>query len=104
MARQCLVAAIMHQLEAESSAFVEGGSQQLRILVLSTDAMSEEAKYERMEEVVIDGDSEKFFQVEAQLLPREKEELLAFLRRNIDVFAWNVYETPGRIQASFAII
>ena len=26
MARQCLVAAIMHQLEAESSAFVEGGS------------------------------------------------------------------------------
>ena len=27
--------------------------------------------------------------------PREKEELLAFLRRNIDVFAWNAYETSG---------
>ena len=26
MARQCLVASIMHQLEAESSAFAEGGS------------------------------------------------------------------------------
>ncbi|XP_050259034.1 uncharacterized protein LOC126704032 [Quercus robur] len=25
----------------------------------------------------------------------EREELLAFLRRNVDVFAWNAYETPG---------
>ena len=39
-----------------------------------------------MEEVVIDGDSEKFFQVKAQLPLQEKEGLLAFLRRNIDVF------------------
>ena len=48
-----------------------------------------------MEEIVIDGDSEKFYQVGAQLPPREKEELLAFLRRNVDVFAWNSYEAPG---------
>ena len=54
--------------------------------------MKEEAKYERLEEIVIDGDPEKFFQVEAQLPPQEKEKLLAFLRRNIDVFAWNAYE------------
>ena len=54
--------------------------------------MLEEAKCERLEEIVIDGDSKKFFQVRAQLLPQEKEELLAFLRRNIDVFAWNAYE------------
>ena len=26
---------------------------------------------------------------------REKEELLAFLRRNVDVFAWNAYKAPG---------
>ena len=57
--------------------------------------MSKEAKYERMEEIVIDGDSEKFYQVGAQLPPREKEELLAFLRRNVDVFAWNSYEALG---------
>ncbi|XP_050239963.1 uncharacterized protein LOC126689007 [Quercus robur] len=68
---------------------------QLRILVLSTEVVSEEAKCERLEEIVIDGDSEKFFQVGAQLPPWEKEELLAFLRRNIDVFAWNAYEAPG---------
>ena len=62
--------------------------------------MSKEAKYERMEEIVIDGDLEKFFQVRAQLPHREKEELLAFLRRNIDVFAWNAYE-GSRVDPSF---
>ena len=58
------------------------------------DAMSKEAKCERLEEIAIDGDLEKFFQVQAQLPPREKEELLAFLMRNIDVFTWNAYEAP----------
>ena len=57
--------------------------------------MSREAKCERLEEIVIDGDLENFFHVGAQLPPREKEELLAFLWRNIDVFAWNAYEAPG---------
>ena len=56
--------------------------------------VSGEAKCERLEEIAIDGDPEKFFQIGAQLPPREKEELLSFLRRNIDVFAWNAYEAP----------
>ena len=56
--------------------------------------MSEEAKCEGLEEIAIDDDPKKFFQVRAQLPPQEKEELLAFLMRNIDVFAWNVYEAP----------
>ena len=47
--------------------------------------VSEEAKCERLEEIAIDGNPEKFFQIGAQLSPWEKEELLAFLRRNIDV-------------------
>ena len=59
------------------------------------DAMSGEAKCERLEEIAIDGDSKKFFQVGAQLPPREKEKFIAFLRENVDVFAWNAYETPG---------
>ena len=86
MARQCLMAAIMHRPKAESSASTEGGSQQSRILVLSIDVVSKEAKCERLEEIAIDGDPKKFFQVGAQLPPQEKEELLAFLRKNIDVF------------------
>ena len=57
--------------------------------------MSREAKCERLEEIAIDGDLEKFFQVKTQLPPQEKEELLACLRRNIDVFAWDAYEAPG---------
>ena len=44
-----------------------------------------EAKCETLEEIAVEGDPEKFFQVGAQLSPWEKEELLAFLRRNIDV-------------------
>ena len=64
-------------------------------MVLSTDAMSERAKCEKLEEVVINGDPKKFFQVGAQLLPQKKEKLIAFLRENIDVFAWNAYEALG---------
>ena len=59
------------------------------------DEASEGAKCEELEMIVIDDDSEKFFQVSAQLPLQEKEELIVFLKRNIDMFAWNAYETPG---------
>ena len=48
-----------------------------------------------MEKFVIGGDPEKFFQVGAQLPPQERKELLVFLKRNIDVFAWDTYEASG---------
>ena len=51
------------------------------------DTAVEGAKCEDLEKVVIGGDSEKFFQIRAQLPPQEKEELAEFLKRNIDVFA-----------------
>ena len=57
--------------------------------------MSEGVKCEKLEEIVIDGDPEKFFQVRAQLPLREKERLIGFLRENVDVFAWNAYKAPG---------
>ena len=47
-----------------------------------------------MENFIIGGDPEKFFQVGAQLPPQEKE-LLVFHKRNIDVFAWDAYEALG---------
>ena len=59
------------------------------------DERAEEAKCKNLENVVIGDDPEKFFQVEAQLPPQEKEKLVEFLKRNIDVFAWDAYETPG---------
>ena len=49
--------------------------------------VSKEAECEKLEEVVINSDPEKFFQVGAQLPPQEKEKLIVFLRENVDVFA-----------------
>ena len=43
---------------------------------------------------------EKFFQVGVQLPPQEKQELIKFLRKNVDVFAWIAYEAP-RIDLDF---
>ena len=48
---------------------------------------AEKAKYKYLERFVVGNDPEKFFQVEIQLPPQEKEELVEFLRRNVDVFA-----------------
>ena len=51
------------------------------------DTTAKEAKCEDLEKVVVGGTPDKFFQVGAQLPPQEKEELVEFLKRNIDVFA-----------------
>ena len=56
---------------------------------------AEDAKCEDLEKFTISGDPEKSFQVGAQLPPQEKEELVEFLKRNINVFTWNAYEAPG---------
>ena len=48
---------------------------------------AEEAKCEVLEKVVIGDDSKKFFQIGAQIPPQEKEVLIEFLKRNVDVFA-----------------
>ena len=55
----------------------------------------EEVKYEDLEKVAIGVDPEKFFRVGSELPPQEKEELIGFLRENVDVFAWDTYEAPG---------
>ena len=55
---------------------------------------AEGSKCEDLEEVVIGGDPEKFFRVRAQL-PLQEKELIEFLKRNIDVFAWDACDAPG---------
>lgn len=94
-AKQCLVAAILHQSEAEFSASNKKSLQQLKVPVLPVNEPAEEAKCEDLEKVVIGDDLKRFFQIRAQLPPQEKEELVEFLRRNVDVFAWDAYEAPG---------
>jgi len=48
-----------------------------------------------LEKFTLGNDPEKFFQIGAQLPLQEKEELVKFLKRNVDVFAWSAYEAPG---------
>ena len=45
--------------------------------------------------MVIGGDPETFFRIGAQLPLQEKEELIEFLKRNIDVFAWDACNALG---------
>ena len=63
--------------------------------MLSTNVVLEGATCKKLEKIVIDNYLEKFFQVGAQLPLQEREELIEFFRKNIDVFAWNAYEALG---------
>ena len=63
--------------------------------MLSIDRTAKEVKCEDLVKVTIGDDPEKFFQIESQLPQQEREELVEFLKQNIDVFAWNAYEAPG---------
>ena len=48
-----------------------------------------------MEQVVIEGDRERYFQVGTQLPVEDKKQLVEFLKRNLDIFTWSAYEAPG---------
>ena len=64
-------------------------------MALSIDKQAEDAKCEDLVKVVIEDDPKKFFQIGSQLPHQEREELIEFFKRNIDVFAWNAYEALG---------
>ena len=68
--------------------------------MLSVNGSAKEAKCEDLETVVVGDDPEKFFQIGAQLPSQEKEELIEFLKRNVDMFAWNAYKALG-VDSSF---
>ena len=89
-----MVAAIEHKPKAESSSHGEKGLQQLKSLALSIDKPVEDAKCEDLVKVVIGDDPEIFFQIGSQMPNQEREELIEFLKQNINVFAWNAYKVP----------
>ena len=66
------------------------------------DGSSDEGKCEDLVKITIGDDPEKFFQVESQLPQQERDELVEFLKRNIDVFAGILTRLQGWIQISFA--
>ena len=61
---------------------------------------SVEVKCENLEKVVVGANPENFFQVGSELPLQEKEELIGFLRKDVDVFAWDTYEAL-RVDPSF---
>ena len=61
---------------------------------------AKEAKCEDLETIMVGDDLEKFFLIGTLLPSQEKEELVEFLRKNVDVFAWNAYEALG-VDSSF---
>ena len=60
----------------------------------------EEVKCENLEKVVVGTNPKNFFQVGSELPLQEKEELIGFLRKDVDVFAWDAYEAL-RVDSSF---
>ena len=100
MARQCLIAAIQHKLEVNTSAITKNDLQQLETPASLFSGPVDKAKCEDLEKVVIGDDPERFFQIRAQIPLLEKEQLFDLLRRNVDVFAWDAYEAP-RLDPNF---
>jgi len=72
----------------------------MEVEVSSKDTTNEVVKCKELEKVTIDTDQEKYFQIGIHLPPQEKEELLAFLRKYVNVFAWSAYEAP-RVDPNF---
>ena len=95
MTRQCLIAAIQHKPESDTLTTNENDLQQLETPASLFNGLADEVKCEDLEEVVIGDDPKRFFQIGAQLPLQEKEQLVDLLRRNVDVFAWDAYETLG---------
>ena len=95
MARQCLVAAIKQQSLDKVPIRREEALQQLAKPEDGLGIESQVLLSEELERVMISLDEDKSFQVRAQLPPIEKEELVDFLKGNVDVLAWSAYEAPG---------
>ena len=68
--------------------------------MLSIDRIAEEVECEDLVKVTIGDDPEKFFQIGSQLPQKRREELVEFLKQNMDVFVWNAYEAP-RVDPEF---
>ena len=87
MARKCLIAAIQHKPEIDTSAIIGNDLLQLETPVSLFNGPADEVKCEDLEKVVIGDDLERFFQIGAQIPLQEKEQMVELLRRNVDVFA-----------------
>ena len=92
MARKCMVTTILHRPNMESSVSSERNLYQSKNPTSTNNESTKKAECKDLEKVTVGDDHEKFFQVGSQLPPQERQKLIKFLRKNMDVFAWNAYE------------
>lgn len=57
--------------------------------------MDSSVSCEGLDKIIIGEDEKRYFQIRTELPSNEKEELVSFLNRNLDVFAWSTYEELG---------
>jgi len=102
VAKQCMFVVVWNQaLEVSSS----GSNPTLYQLMSNLSASSDEiAQCEGLDRIMIGDDKEMYFQIGTQLPPPKKDDLLNFLKGNLDVFAWSAYKAPGWTQNSYVII
>lgn len=55
---------------------------------------------EELDKIVIGKDEERYFQIRTKLPLDDKEKLVNFLKKNLDVFAWSAYKAP-RVDPEF---
>ncbi|XP_065633888.1 uncharacterized protein LOC136069372 [Quercus suber] len=72
----------------------------LKSRVLPVENLDEGVRCEDLVKVLIGDSPERYFQVGSQMPQPEKEELIDFLKRNINVFSWSAYEAP-RVDPEF---
>ncbi|XP_075640281.1 uncharacterized protein LOC142612035 [Castanea sativa] len=74
---------------------LHGSQMQLKEVAREVGLGEGEGSAEQLTKVIIGEDEEKNFQVGSKLPVQEREELIQFLRDNMDVFAWTTYDVPG---------
>ncbi|XP_028071749.1 uncharacterized protein LOC114274078 [Camellia sinensis] len=92
-AKHCFIAAMKTKQVCDQVQMVEVPDQPV---LEDVGGVPTEKMVEDLETVLVEeGNPDKFFLLGTSLTVGEKEQLLALLRKHIEVFAWSAYDTPG---------
>lgn len=91
-AKQCYVSVVG---KVPSSKRVHWVEVQDKPVLEDVGAPAEQKSIEDLVKVPITEDGSRFFTLGSSLTDAESEELVQFLKDNIEVFAWTPYEVPG---------
>lgn len=95
MARRCLAAAVTQHSPSPTLGHSDAAKWQLQGAAPAQPAEASRQTSEELVKVLIGICEEQYFQIGSQLPPKEKSELVEFLKANLDVFAWDASDIPG---------